>query len=163
VAAAEAAYAALHERLLAGDPGVTAHAYAEARASIDFALARQEAAERAAAQQAAVEQQQHFDDAKVRLAALDDAAHDAARDQLRAALDNLAVAVLDRRAALAELADAAGVSYGPGGTVTIGSVPLGSVTRGPLSYQRAIRDLAQEAVRRHFGPRQWCDLENPPD
>ena len=55
------------------------------------------------------------------------------------------------------------MSYGPGGTVRIGTVALGSVTRGPLPYQRAIRDLAQEAVRRHFGPRQWCDLENPPD
>ena len=50
VAEAEAAFAALHDRLMAGDPGVTAHAYAEARASIDFASARQDAAQRAAAQ-----------------------------------------------------------------------------------------------------------------
>jgi len=159
VAEAEAAFAALHERLLTGDPGVTQRAYAEAKSAIDFASARQEAAQRAAAQQAAAEQQQRFDDAKERLAALDTAAYDTARARLADALDELAVAVLDRSAVLGEIVVAAGGGYGPG----FGQVALGSVTRGPLSYQRAIRDLAQEAVRRHFGPRQWCDLENPPD
>jgi len=158
LAEAEAALVALHDRLLTGDPAVTAHDYAEARAAVEFASARQEVARRAEAQRAAEERQQRVDDATARLAALDTAAHDAARDQLRAALDNLAVAVLSRSAELGEIVGAAGVSYGPGGRVT-----LGGVTRDQLPYQRIIRDVAEDAVRAHFGPRQWFDLNSPPD
>jgi NADH dehydrogenase/NADH:ubiquinone oxidoreductase subunit G len=161
VAEAEAAFAALHDRLMAGDPAVTAHAYAEARAAIDFASARQEAAHRAAAQQAEEERQQRFDDAKERLAALDDAAHDAARDQLRAALDNLALAVLDRSAELGQIVAEAGVSYGP----APGQVTLGGLTVRPLGFQSVIVALAEETTRRHFGPRHPFGLSvtNLPD
>ncbi len=158
LAAAEAAFAALHERLLAGDPGVTARAFSEARAAVEFALARQDAAHRAGAQRAEEERQRRVDDATARLAALDTAAHDAARDRLRAALDALAVAVLARTAELGEIVAESGTAYGPGGRVT-----LGGVTRDSLPFQRAIRDLAEDAVREHFGPRQPFDLNFPRD
>ena len=158
VAEAEAAFAALHERLMAGDPAVNQRAYSEARTAVEFASARQEAARRAEAQRAAEERQQRVDDATARLADLDTAEHDAARDQLRAALDNLAKSVLSRSAELGEIVGAAGVSYGPGGRVT-----LGGVTRDQLPYQRIIRDVAEETVRQHFGPRQPFDLNFPRD
>jgi len=158
VAEAEAAFAALHERLLAGDPGVTAHAYAEAKSAIDFATARQDAARRAEAQRADEERQRRVDAATARLAALDTAAHDAARDQLRAALDELALAVLSRSAELGQIVAESGTAYGPGGRVT-----LAGVTRDQLPYQRIIRDVAEETVRQHFGPRHPFDLNNPRD
>jgi len=158
VAEAEAAYAALHERLMAGDPAVTQRAYSEARTAVDFASARQEAARRAEAQRAAEERQRRVDDATARLAALDTAAHDAARDQIRAALDALAKSVLARSAELGQIVAESGTAYGPGGRVT-----LAGVTRDQLPFQRAIRDLAEDAVRAHFGPRQPFDLNNPRD
>jgi len=143
---------------MAGDPGVTQRAYAEAKSAIDFASARQEAARRAEAQRAAEERQRRVDDATARLAALDTARHDAARARLADALDELAKSVLSRSAELGEIVGAAGTSYGPGGRVT-----LGEVTRDQLPFQRAIRDLAEDAVRAHFGPRQPFDLNNPRD
>jgi len=149
LAAAEAAFAALHERLLTGDPGVTARAYAEARDAVDFASARQEAARRAEVQQAEEERRRRVEAAGARLVALDTADHDAARARLAEALAALAATCLDRAAALGEIVGQAGVSYEAGGRVT-----LGGVTRGPLAFQSAIRDLAEEATRRHFGPRQ---------
>ena len=45
----------------------------------------------------------------------------------------------------------------------VGRVMLGGVTRAPLPFQRAIRDLAEDAVRRQVGPRYPCDLNNPRD
>jgi len=158
LAEAEAAFAALHERLVTGDPAVTPRAYAEARAAVDFATARQDAAQRAAVQQAEEERQQRLATATARLVALDSSDHDAARDQLRAALDALAVAVLARSAELGQIVGAAGVSYAPGGTVT-----LGGVTRRPLPFQSLVRDLVIDVVRERFGPRQPVDLNYPPD
>jgi len=158
VADAEAALASLHDRLLTGDPAVTPREFSEARAAVDFARARQDATQRAAVQQAEEERRRRVDDATARLAALDTDAHDAARDRLRAALDALAVAVLARSAELGNIVGEAGVSYGPGGRVT-----LGGVTRDQLPYQRIIRDVAEETVRHHFGPRQPFDLNNPRD
>jgi len=148
LAEAEAALARLHDQLLSGDSGVTARAFSEARATVDFALARQGAAQRVAVQRAEEERQRRVDDATARLAALDTAAHDAARDRLRAALDALAVAVLSRSAELGEIVAEAGTAYGPGGTVT-----LGGVTVRPPGFQSVIVALAEETVRRHFGPR----------
>lgn len=148
LAEAEAAFSALHERLLAGDPAVTQHAYSEARATMDFATARQEAAHRAAVQRAAEERQRRVADATARLAALDTAAHDAACARLAAALDDLAATCLDRSAALGEIVQAAGVNYESGGRVR-----LGGVERGPLPFQSQVAALAEDIVRRRFGPR----------
>lgn len=158
VAEAEATLAALHDRLLNGDPGVTQAAYTEAQSAVDFARAREEAAQRAAVRQAAEERREAVATATARLAALDNSAHDAARDQLRTALDALALAVLDRSVELAEIGRTAATAYGPGGSVT-----LGGVTRGQLPYQSLIRDIVTAAVREHFGPRQRVDLNNPTD
>jgi len=160
VAEAEAAFAALHERLIAGDPGVTARAFSEARAAVDFALARQDAAHRAGAQRAEEERQRRVDDATARLAALDTADHDAARERVAEALAALAATCLDRSAALGEIVGQAGVSYEAGGRVT-----LGGLTVRPLGFQSVIVALAEESVRRHFGPRHpfGLSVNNLPD
>jgi len=159
LAEAEAAFAALHDRLLTGDPAVTPRAYAEARDAVDFATARQDAAQRAAVQQAEEERRQRVDAARARLAALDTAAHDAARDQLRAALDALARETVAWSAELSAIVAVPGVGYGS----TPGQVTLGGVTRRPLPFQSLVRVLVIDVVREHFGPRQPVDLNYPPD
>ncbi len=162
VAEAEAALAALHERLVAGDQTVTGADFAAARAAVDFARARQAAAERAEQQRVEREQREREEAARARLAALDPAKTEQARQQLAAAIEAFVAEVAASWRELDDVADelaAAGFDArrSPAG------LALGrhTVQRAPL--QSAIRDAAEAAIRRHLGGRYPVNLAQPPD
>ncbi len=148
VAAAVEALAALHDRLIAGDATVTPDQYAAAENAVAFARVRQEAARRAEEQREEAERRASLAAATERLAAMDTTQVERTRQQLAEALDAHAVAVLAWAAELGAIQAASGVAWGLGG-----SVRLGAVERRQQPFQSTIRDLAEDVVRRHFGPR----------
>ncbi len=158
---AEAALAALHDRLVAGDETVTGADFAAARAAVDFAKARQAAAEQAERERAERERRERQEAARVRLAALDTAKTEQARGRLDAAIEAYVAEVVASWRELDAVADelqAAGLDA----RRTPAGLEYGR-TRPRAPLQSAIRDAAEAAIGRHLGGRYPVNLMYPPD
>ena len=159
---AERALAAIHDEMTRGVV-VTADELLRAEVDVRLATARLEAAERRERQQADDARHAAYVAAGQRLAAMDERQVEQARQRLAEAMDGYAAVVTGWATEMEGVrADLEGAGY-PSPRTPSGELRLGGVTRRHFPFQRTIRDLAVEAVRKHFGPRQWFSLDNPPD
>ncbi len=165
--AAETALEALSDRMTGGGK-VSSADWQRAEADVRFATARRDAAMQAAADQEEQERRDRVEQFRASIPErLDPAPIDAAREQLAAAINHWVETCGTHDRAFAEVWSE--ITAAPDGPIARVSAPgSGQLVAEGRTYRSAstqstIRNLAGEAIAKHYGPRIQIRLDQPQD